>query len=515
MQVIRTATMRELDARTIGEYGVSSLDLMERAGRGCAEAILQRYPDIERRDVHVLCGRGNNGGDGFVIARYLAAEGVRVRVYATHDPAACSDDCRTNWERLPADVLVVPLAQNRELPDFASLLAPRDLVIDALLGVGIRSPLESPYRELVLALQGTPAQVIAIDVPTGVGEDNGQITDPCITAHWTLTIGFPKVGLYLEPAALHTGPIDVIPLDYPAPLLADYPASLQIPDPASIAAHLVARRPDSHKGTYGRLLILGGSRGMSGSVALAAEAAFRSGAGMLAVATAASAQPIVAGHLREMMTIPLPETPDGVISPLALPTLLPWLDWATTLAFGPGLTTQPAVRALVGAVLDHWAGPLVLDADALKIAGQHLGRLAGRDVPAICTPHLAEAAALLGIAQAAISTRRLDTALEAAERHQIVLLLKGYRTVIAAPTGEAVISTVGNPGLASAGTGDVLTGIIGGLLAQGLSPFEAAWVGTWLHGKAADQAALRVGEISLMARDVIRALPATLLALPQ
>lgn len=513
MQVVRTTTIRALDKAAIEQHGIPSLELMESAGRRCAESILQRFPDLARRDVHVLCGHGNNGGDGFVIARCLDQEGVRVRVYATHPPDQCTPECRTNWERLPSHVLVVQLAQNRDAHDFRAHLTAKDVVIDALLGVGIRGDLEEPYRSLVASLEGTPAHVIAIDVPTGTGEDNGQVSEPAITAAVTLTIGFPKIGLYLEPACHLAGDIDVIPLDYPEALIASTPQLLQIPDPTVVASHLVRRTPGSHKGTYGRLLILGGSRGMAGSVALAAEAAFRAGVGMVAVATASSAQPTVAALVREAMTIPLEETPEGIISPQSMPQLLPWLDWATTLAFGPGLTIHAPARALVGTVLDHWDGPLVLDADALKIAGAHLERLAGRKTPAICTPHLAEAATLLDLDIDHIRTHRLDVALEAAEKHQLIMLLKGFRTVIAAPGGRAVVSTTGNPGLATAGTGDVLTGIIGALLGQGLAPFEAAWVGAYLHGAAADRAASEAGEVSLMARDVIKALRSTIRSL--
>ncbi|MEO7994855.1 MAG: NAD(P)H-hydrate dehydratase, partial [bacterium] len=395
----------------------------------------------------------------------------------------------------------------RDIPDFATDLGDEAVVVDALLGVGIApGGLKEPLRTLITALDACHAEVVAIDVPSGTGEDNGQVTDPALHATLTLTIGYPKVGLYLEPATFYAGRIEVIPLDYPGALTDDM-AALSILDPIEVGRLLVPRVPSSHKGTYGRLLIIGGSRGMPGSVGLAAEAAFRAGVGAVVVATAASAQPIVAGFLREAMTVALPETPEGVISPEAMRTLLPHLEWATAIALGPGLTTHPAAAAFTGALLDHWPGPLVLDADGLKIAGKRLKLLGERTLPAVCTPHLGEASALLGRAREEIQSRRLDVALESSRDYNLVLLLKGYRTVIASPEGRASISVVGNPGMATAGTGDVLTGIIGGLLAQGVAPYDAARAGAYLHGSAGDGAAAEVGEISLMAGDLIRFLP--------
>lgn len=508
MQLLRATAIRDLDQQAIAA-GTPSLELMERAGRGCAQSVQRRYPDLARREVHVLCGPGNNGGDGLVVARYLAGDGIRVRVYLTHPPEQCSDELRANLERLPATIPVVALHGTRELPDF-SLCDPRDLLIDALLGVGLRGPLREPYTRIITAIRDFPGTVIALDVPSGAGDDNGQVTEPVITAQVTLTIGLPKVGLYLEPAAHHAGEIEVIPLEYPAAILDAFPPQLRLLDGTSLKPLLMPRIPEGHKGTYGKLLIVGGSRGMAGSVALAGAAALRAGAGMVTIATAASAQPIVAGFQREVMTVPLTETPDGVIAPQALRELLPWLEWADTLALGPGLTTAPSARALTGAVLDHWEGPLVLDADGLKIAGAHLDQLAECPIPVICTPHLGEAAALLGKTPEEIALRRLDTVLDAAERYRLVLVLKGYRTLIAAPGSQASISTAGNPGLATAGTGDVLTGIIGAELAQGLPPYDAARLGVWLHGTAADLAAARHGPISMIAGDVIAQLGAAI-----
>jgi len=504
MRVLNGTQMREADRRTIQEIGLPSAVLMENAGRQVVGAIEARFEDLSGMHVAVLCGPGNNGGDGFVVARTLREHGVSTGVYLLGQASAVGGDARVNLDvlrHLSVDVVEIADAAAWELHGTDVLGA--DLIVDALFGTGLRSPLGGLAETIVADVNSTDCPVVAVDLPSGLSADTPEVAGPAIEAVLTVTFAAPKLPLVLPPAETLAGQLVIAEIGIPESVIdtLDGP-HVELLTREAVRDLVEPRSPESHKGDYGRILLVAGSRGKTGAAHLAAMAALRSGAGLVTVATPTSCLPMLAGLGAEYMTEPLEETPDGTVAWEALERLLSFP--ADVMAVGPGLGRSAATAALVQALVERSGVPLVLDADALNAFAGEADRLVGRDgVDIIVTPHPGEMARLCGVSVEEIQADRLGVARDFATRHRVHVVLKGHRTVIATPEGRTYINLTGNAGLATGGTGDVLTGMAAAWAGQLLDAEAAARLAVYLHGLAGDLAEADEGEVALVAGDVI------------
>ncbi len=511
--MIRLATaeeMRRADRRATAELGVPSLVLMENAGRGAADAIDRVSGAMRDRRIAVVCGKGNNGGDGFVVARHLAGRGATVQVWLLAAAGEIRGDASVNLEAVRHARL--PLTEVTGPPGLEALrraLAAADLVVDALLGTGVSGPVGGPLAEAIAAINGAGRPVCALDLPSGLSADHGRVLGPTVRAQLTVTFGVPKRGLYLHPGAAHAGRVEVADIGVPRAWLEEG-LTVGVLEGEDARAVLPARPTDAHKGHYGHLLVVAGSIGKTGAAVLACRGALRAGTGLVTCAAPASQQPIVACHLAEAMTEPLPETGAQTLSAKALDRLFELAARMDAVAVGPGVGLDAETQAAVRDLLRSLEQPVVVDADALTALVDHLGELREARGPRLLTPHPGEAARLLGRSIAEVQADRIESARRLAGETGAVVALKGAGTIVAGPGGEAAINPTGNPGMATGGSGDVLTGVAGGLLAQGVPPEAALRAAVYLHGLAGDLAAGQRGEVGLVAGDIAEALPAAI-----
>ena len=504
--------------------GVSTDHLMERAGLAVAEAVRSQLRGVAGAKVLVLVGAGNNGADGLVAARHLRRWGAQASIYlATRRPIP---DPKMDLA-LDYGVAVSSSADDPDLAELEGHLHECRLVLDAVLGTGRARPLEGPVKELARRINawrsqgrdgGRDHQVFALDLPTGLNPDTGQTDPHCIAADHTLALGYPKVGLLTFPGAALVGQLQVLDIGLPPDLeLADLELEqgidLELLSPDWVGGHLPIRPLDSHKGTFGHVLIVAGSRNYVGAAFLAAQAAVRTGAGLVTLATPESVYPILAGKLTEVIHLPLPEDQEGLVLPEAAGLIRSNLSHYDALAVGCGLGQSEGTRQFIERlVLDQPQSPipLVIDADGLNNLSRlerWWERLAGTTV---LTPHPGEMATLVGIPTSEVQRDRIGVARKWADYWKVGLVLKGAHTVVAHPSQAVRVSPFANPGLASGGTGDVLTGILASLMAQGLSASLAAGCGVYLHGQAGVYAVEGVGEAGLTATDLVQRLPQTI-----
>jgi NAD(P)H-hydrate epimerase len=504
MRLLDTAQMREADRRTIEDVGIPSLALMENAGRQVVAALERRFEGLEHWRIAVLCGPGNNGGDGMVAARVLAEQGVAVGVFLLGRAADVKGDARATLASLRAlghDVVEIGDASAWELHGVDVLDA--DLIVDALFGTGLRGPLTGLAETIVADVNASPKPVVAIDLPSGVSADSPNVPGPAIDAVMTVTLAAPKLPLVLPPAEQLAGTLVIADIGIPGAVIdtVDGPRT-ELLSREDMRSLIVTRAHDSHKGDYGRVLVVAGSHGKSGAAHLAAMGALRSGAGLVTVATPASVLPIVAALGAEYMTLPLDETADGVVAESAVDAVLAF--HADVIAVGPGLGNTSSANAFVRALLGRTTVPIVLDADALNAFAGDAAALVGRDgIDVVITPHPGEMARLVGLTIDGVQAHRLDIAREFAQTHRAHVVLKGHRTIVASPDGVAAINLTGNAGMATGGTGDVLTGMIAGWLGQLRDAEAACRLAVLLHGVAGDLAEEELGEQALLARDVL------------
>jgi len=475
--------MREADRHTIEDLGVPGMVLMENAATGVVDAIREVFPEARR--ILILCGPGNNGGDGFAAARHLHNGGLDVQLCLVGDPAGLSPDAAAN-HRL-AEVFGVPMAviENDDLSLVEALLddEPTDLVVDALLGTGTDRPLTGRYAALVELVEASGLPVVAVDVPTGLNGSSAEIPGPHLPADLTVTFAALKICHVLPPACVACGEVAVVDIGIP-PSAIEAGSSLWMTEDEDISLMLPTRDPDAHKGRFGHLLIVAGSQGRGGAVAMAARSAVVVGSGLVTMAVPEPVVAVVDAACLEAMTLPMAADEAGAVAgPGGLDDLI---DRMTAIAAGPGMGTGAGAKSTLDWILDHWNGPLLLDADAVNLLADKPERLANRDVQAVLTPHPGELARLLGTTTEKVIADRLGAAREAARRAGAIVVAKGYGTIIAEPGGQAWVNPTGDVGLASGGSGDVLSGTVGALLAQGLEPLRAALVGCWLHGRAGE-----------------------------
>jgi len=506
--------MQACDRAAIEEYRIPGALLMENAGLQVLDALHEINGGAAPLSTAVVCGGGNNGGDGFVVARHLYNLGREAIVYLVGDPEALSGDARLNHDIAVAfGVTIVPLGDS-DAADMAATLARFEYVIDALLGSGIQGAARGTAAAVIAAMNESPTPIIAIDLPSGLQADRGAVEGETVRASATVALAALKACHVLAPACECCGAISLAEISLPAPLLEAAEASLLLTEPSDVAGALPWRAAESHKGSFGRVLVIGGAPGTAGAAALTARGAMRSGAGLVDVVCPESVYEMIGAAATEALVHPMPAGDDGSLGVTAA-DLAELVAAATAVVIGPGLGTGAAASTLVRELVRGALLPLVVDADGLNALGDELATVAESAGPRILTPHPGEAGKLLGCDTRDVQADRPAAARELADRSGAIVVLKGYRSLIAAPGQVTVVNPTGNPGMATGGTGDVLAGAIGALIGQGCEPFRAAWVGAWLHGAAGDAAADDVGEISMTAGDLAAALPAAFAAIAE
>ncbi|MBT3295078.1 MAG: NAD(P)H-hydrate dehydratase [Verrucomicrobia bacterium] len=509
MKLVTSEQMRALDQRTIEEFGTPGALLMERAGQGVALVVAQLGELTGRLGcVRCVAGRGNNGGDVFVAARCLHEMGWPVELALAGEAGELRGDARLHFERmLEAGVEPVTFDQIGGLPP-RDIEATRELVVEGILGTGISGAPRGDAEAAIRRVNQLGAQrpVVAVDVPSGLNSDSGAAAGAVVRADVTVTIGLPKTGLVASQARELVGTVEVIDIGIPVDYTAGLPADTGLITADDLRPLFPRRARVSHKGTYGHVLLIGGSREYSGAISMAAMSAVRSGAGLVTVLTPAATAACVTALVPEAMVYPAPACDDGALTATAMQAWSHPLSDFDAVMIGPGLTRTEGAQRLAQSVLTSCPVPLVVDADALPDAAQIdiLKQAAG---PLVLTPHPGEMARLRGCDVATVQSNRRQTARDVAAQTGATVILKGCGTVVAQPDGTAFINATGNPGMACGGMGDVLAGLLTGLLAQGLPPFEAAQAAVYLHGRAADRAAWQGAQASLKASDVVEALP--------
>jgi len=504
MKIVSAAEMREIDRVTSERFGVPSLTLMENAGSAVAEFALQNFPDAQH--ISVVCGKGNNGGDGFVAARKLHEAGRDVSVLLLASPSDLRGDAAEMFKRMG---LAPELAStSSDLVNAQVKLREADLLIDAILGTGFRPPVNGLYAEAIAAINATEAPVIAVDISSGADADAmGPQAGAIARADAVVTFTAPRPAHVF--GDLTDGPTVALPIGSPdAAISSDLHLNLIT---AQEVARLVGPRPrDANKGSFGHVLVIGGSLGKAGAAAMAGMSALRVGAGLSTVAPPKSVLATVAGFYPEIMTEPCEETESGTISLRALEYahVDNLVKGKTVLAVGPGISRHEETAEFVRTVVGKYPMPMVLDADGLNAFDGSAEKLSGGGRALVITPHPGEMARLTGLSIPEVQRDRISIARSFAREHQLIVVLKGHRTLIAQPDGEVWVNTTGNPGMATGGTGDVLTGMVAGMIAQHPQQvIDAVTTAVHLHGLAGDIACETTGEHSLVATDLIKALP--------
>ncbi len=516
MKAVDAKTMRSIDRRAARAFGMRSIQLMENAGRAVALAVKREFDLCKRPScrVSVVAGKGNNGGDGFVAARHLEGMGVAVRVFLVARQGDMKGDAAVNmniWRKSGGEVVVI--ASPADLKRHSAALKHSSVIVDALFGTGLSSPVKGVCAGVIGLVNSLGKKVISVDVPSGVDASTGAVLGAAVRADITVALALPKTGLYVYPAREYAGRVEVADIGLPERLVTDERLRWNITCAGFVKGVLQPRRPDSHKGDCGHVLVVAGSPGKSGAAYMAAMGAMRSGAGLCTIALPEGLNPAMEARTIEVMTLPLPETPDGRLGGASYKRLRPFLDKASSIVVGPGLGDSKEAAFLVEMLLRDSSVPLVIDADGLNALKGDPRIIRKAKAGAVITPHPGEAARLLGVKSLDIQQARLDSAERLAGMTGATVVLKGASTVIAGPDGTVFINPTGNPGLSTAGAGDVLSGMIGAFLGRGIGSMAASAVAVYVHGLAADDIKKTSGEAGMLATDLLARIPAVLNAL--
>lgn len=508
--VATAAEMRRCDQILIDQYGIPGLSLMELAGKGVAEGAHCLLKGDKAARIAVLCGTGNNGGDGLVAARWLYNWGYQPEVWVLGQEGSLSPDALANanvLNRMGKRVTFCP--EPESLPSLEDLRSCA-LVIDAILGTGAKGEVKGLYRQVVERLSLTDTPVVAVDIPTGLDADTGAIAEVAVNATLTVTMGLLKLGHLLPPGCERCGEVRIVDIGVSPQIAQEGEVRQFLVEKSDVQSRMPKRGRSIHKGNAGLVYILAGSPGLTGAAWLAGEGALRSGAGLVVVGTPFSLNPILEEKLTEVMTEPLPETSDGYLSVDAWERVEKRLEWADAIAVGPGLGTHPSTSELILRIIDiieKVKKPLIIDADGINLLAQFRRDLTKFPSSIALTPHPGELSRLTGVSLSEILNDRVRWARQFAAEWGITLHLKGAPSITACPEGEIFINSTGNQGMATGGSGDVLTGVITALCAAGVGPKEAVWMGAYIHGRAGDIAAHRKGFWGMSAGDIVDALP--------
>ena len=508
MRLVKASEIQEMDRLTIQELGIPGVVLMENAARGATRIFLDHFAPPQNSHVGFLCGGGNNGGDGYVMARYLSQAGLKVTVIVLSDLDKISGDALVNLvvnRQLHLEILEVPG------PDawkkHRHVIQDCDFIIDGILGTGLNTPVKGFYGQVIEEVNSLDKPVMAIDIPSGLNADTGQIMGVAIKADLTVTFGFPKLGQLVFPGVDLVGRLANIDIGIPNSVATQVPATCFMTEPDDFSYLFNTEKQDIHKGNRGHLLILAGSTGKTGAATLTGLGALRAGAGLVTLGVPKSLNPILENKLTEAMTVPLPETQDGSISLKAESDINRLLEGKTALAIGPGLSTHTETVSVVKNIVAGCGLPMVIDADGINALSGHLNVLANCRDRTILTPHPGEMGRLTGLKSSEIQQDRINTSIHFVKEYGCYLVLKGARTLITGPNSEIHVNPTGNPALSSGGTGDVLTGLIGGFLARGWPIVKAAITGVYLQGIAADLLAEDAGQAGIFAGELLDVLP--------
>jgi len=537
MRLVTAQEMGAMDQKASKEYGIPSVVLMENAGLKVADLISAQLDNMDHRTILIIAGKGNNGGDGFVVARHLFNRGAEVQVFLAAEAEQIKGDALVNlniWRKMGQKVFQI--LKNNDINLFRLALMKADLVVDALYGTGFTGSVRDQIISIIEAINASGKPVVAIDIPSGLEADTGRANGPCIIAKHTITFALPKLGLVLPTAQKYVGVLHLADISIPAAVTAggtDDNSKIASPgkkgnngssesenESVGDFRYLITEKMvrewwprrigDEHKGNFGRVLVIAGSRGMSGAAVMAAQAAARSGAGLVTLGVPAGIHDIAETKLTEVMTFPLPQTNLGTLSIDALEEILNRAGNSDVLVLGPGLGTGEDTAELVKEILLNMKIPCVLDADGLNVLAGKTELFKAVKTDLVLTPHPGEMARLTGRTIEQIQNDRLGVTTTKAALWGSIVVLKGAGTVVAGPDHTLFINNTGNPGMAAGGSGDVLTGIIGGFLAQGMPALHAAAAGVYLHGLAGDAAVMEKGMAGLIASDLLEHLPAVL-----
>ncbi len=514
MKVLTAAQMQAVDRQAIDEIGIPGVVLMENAGRCVADEIVQRFASADLPRALIMAGKGNNGGDGYAIARHLLDYGWAVQILVLAERDAIKGDAAVHLMALEnCNGQVAFIADGKALMGALDDVGELTVLVDALFGTGLTKPVQGVNLKAVEWLNQQLSPVVAVDIPSGVDASTGRVMGTAVNANLTVSFAFPKIGQVSYPGAGLVGELVVTNIGIPTKVTEKVSTNCLLVGAAEARRLLPVRCQDGHKGTFGHLLVVAGSTGKCGAAVMAAEAGLRAGAGLVTLACPQSVQPGIASRLTEVMTAPLSDF-RGQANLNALGHLLSLAEGKQVLSVGPGLGLGKEAGDLVRHLIEDSELPIVVDADGLAALCGHLNILEGQlDRQMVLTPHPGEMARLTGLSVAEIQADRFSVARDFAMQNGLVLVLKGARTLIVSPDGQVCINTTGHAGLASGGMGDVLTGLIGSLIAQGLTAFDAATLGVYLHGFAADRLHSSFGDAGLLATDVIHEIPAARQAL--
>lgn len=508
MRLVKASEMQQMDRFTIEEIGMPGVVLMENAARGAGRVFLDHFAPSPGSRVLILCGRGNNGGDGYVMARYLFSAGLKPTILVLAEFRKIAGDALVNLEilrRLGLPVQEVP--SEEQWKKQRRLLKDCDFVIDGLLGTGLNAPVQGFYAGVIRDINRASKPVCAIDIPSGLNADTGQVMGAAVRADLTVTFGFPKLGQMVFPGAGLVGRLVRIDIGIPDAVADRIPSRYQLLGAGDFQSFPLLEKPDIHKGNRGHLLVLSGSTGKTGAATLTCLGALRAGAGLVTLGIPRSLNPVLENKLTEAMTCPLPETAESSLSLEAEEEIFKLMGGKTALAIGPGLSTHPETSLLVRRIVARCPLPMVIDADGLNALASDPGVLENCTGKAVLTPHPGEMARLAGISNSQVQADRIGVAEAFAQKHGCCLVLKGARTVIAEADGKISINPTGNPALSSGGSGDVLTGLIGGFLARRWPPARAACAGVYLHGLAADRLSEEMGSFGVLAGELLQVIP--------
>ena len=511
MLLVTANEIQAMDRETIENFGVPGIVLMECAGRGATRILAEKCIRTADLNVGVMAGRGNNGGDGFVIARYLTFRGIPVTVYLLSVKEKVKGDAAANLALLSKlDIPVVELPDIESFQKHKEEIQQHDIWVDAILGTGLNSDVTGYFKTVIETINDLNKPVFAVDIPSGLNSDTGQPCGCCVHADVTATFAFAKIGHLVYPGTAYTGDLNIIDIGIPPHI-----AKAVDPKQHLLTEHVLhdliyQRRPDTHKGTTGHVLVIAGSPGKTGAAAMTAMSAMRVGAGLVTLGIARSLNAIAEMQVLEAMTAPLPETVSGILGAGAEKVILELSAGKKCVALGPGLGQADETRQLLLEILPKIKIPIVIDADGINNLSGNVEILKDCHGPLVLTPHPGEMARLTATSVAAVQTDRIACARNFATEFQVHLVLKGARTIVAHPDGHVFINPTGNSGMASGGMGDILTGIIAGLIAQGYQPDEAARLGTYMHGAAADSLADNMAPFGYLASEVMNAIPTQL-----
>ena len=497
-----------MDRLAIESFGIPGMVLMESAGRGAVDILYRHFPDIRRMKVGITAGRGNNGGDGFVIARYLAGDCVKISVYLLSDRGRVQGDAAANLKLLDRiGVSVIEIPNEKAFESHLASMKECDIWVDAMLGTGLKSDVRGLFKEVIEFLNTLQKPILAVDIPSGLDSDTGKPRGSCIKAAVTATFGLPKIGQVVFPGGQFVGALEVVDIGMPRHVIDKVGPKHYLMSRQSIKSGLKPRGPETHKGSAGHLLVLAGSPGKTGAAVMTSYAAMRVGAGLVTLGIPKSLNMAMESQLTEVMTEPLPESPGCTLGLSSYEKTMKLLAQKDGLAIGPGLGTAASTQKLVRKLVQTCSAPMVIDADGLNSLVGHTECLKNVRSTVVMTPHPGEMARLAGTTTSAVQQDRIGMARDFAATHRVYLVLKGARTIVAHPDGTVFVNPTGNPGMASGGMGDVLTGMIAGMIVQGLPVGEAVNASVYIHGCAADFLAASVGPVGFLASDLIEILP--------